>query len=511
VNSKLYPATFAEFEQQTRRGNVVPVIRTITDHAFNAVDAFIKLSSESRHAFLFESVEGEERVAQYSFVGADPYKIVRGQGNQTIVESGEGHQTLSLCASDYLKDHFRRQHLAPMREQVPLAGGVVGYLGYNAASWFEPAVNFSRAAMPEWDDALFMFCRTLIVFDHRSADVKLVSVVFKDDGNEDRVSLQHIYDGAVNETQRLSDLLDNSTTSVYRSAMDTVNQDTRLNSNWTRHDFQNAVDQVKQHILAGDCYQVVLSQRFHRDVSANPVAIYQALRRSNPSPYMYFLKLDSDSIIGASPEMLVRCRGEDIDYRPIAGTRPRGATEAEDNYLAEDMRRDEKEIAEHMMLVDLGRNDVGRVATFGSVCVEELMSVERYSKVQHLVSSLRARLRPDCDRFDALAACFPAGTVTGAPKVKAMQIIRALEPEPRNVYAGAILYADYADNLDSCIAIRTIELRNGRASVQAGAGIVADSIPEREYVETVDKAQALWRAIEMAETELTHTVAENER
>jgi anthranilate synthase component 1 len=226
---------------------------------------------------------------------------------------------------------------------------------------------------------------------------------------------------------------------------------------------------------------------------------------------MYFLKLDGEAIIGASPEMLVRCRGEDIDYRPIAGTRPRGTTEAEDNNLADEMRRDEKEIAEHMMLVDLGRNDVGRVATFGSVRVEELMSVERYSKVQHLVSSLRARLRPECDRFDALAACFPAGTVTGAPKVKAMEIIKALEPEPRNVYGGAILYADYSGNLDSCIAIRTIELRNGRASVQAGAGIVADSIPDREYAETVDKAQALWRAIEMAETELTHAVGENKR
>jgi anthranilate synthase component 1 len=216
---------------------------------------------------------------------------------------------------------------------------------------------------------------------------------------------------------------------------------------------------------------------------------------------MYFLKLGDESIIGASPEMLVRCRGEQLDYRPIAGTRRRGATDEEDHQLAEEMRADEKEVAEHMMLVDLGRNDLGRVAQYGSVRVEDLMSVERYSKVQHLVSSLRARLRDGCDRFDALAACFPAGTVTGAPKVKAMEIIGKLEPEERGVYAGAVLYVDYADNLDSCIAIRTIVLSKGEASVQAGAGIVADSIPEREYEETIHKAQALLRAIEMAEDE----------
>jgi anthranilate synthase component 1 len=254
-------------------------------------------------------------------------------------------------------------------------------------------------------------------------------------------------------------------------------------------------------MMAGDCYQAVLSQRFSREVTVGPVAIYRALRQSNPAPYTYLLKFESDAIIGASPEMLVRCRGERLDYRPIAGTRRRGATEAEDRLLAEEMRSDEKEVAEHMMLVDLGRNDLGRVAEFGSVKVEDLMSVERYSKVQHLVSSLSARLRAGADRFDALAACFPAGTVTGAPKVRAMEIIRQLEPDDRGVYAGAVLYVDYADNLDSCIAIRTILLREGQASVQAGAGIVADSVPEREYQETVDKAQALLRAIAIAEGE----------
>jgi anthranilate synthase component 1 len=261
------------------------------------------------------------------------------------------------------------------------------------------------------------------------------------------------------------------------------------------------VRQVKEHIFAGDCYQAVLSQRFTRTVKVEAVPIYRALRQSNPAPYTYLLKLGDEAIIGASPEMLVRCRGERLDYRPIAGTRPRGTTETEDNMLAEQMRADEKEVAEHMMLVDLGRNDLGRVAQFGSVKVEELMSVERYSKVQHLVSSLSARLREGCDRFDALAACFPAGTVTGAPKVRAMEIIGELEPDDRGVYAGAVLYMDYDDNLDSCIAIRTIVMKDGEASVQAGAGIVADSVPEREYEETVHKARALLRAIEIAESQ----------
>jgi anthranilate synthase component 1 len=234
-------------------------------------------------------------------------------------------------------------------------------------------------------------------------------------------------------------------------------------------------------------------------VSADPVSIYRALRSTNPSPYMYFLRLGEEAIIGASPEMLVRCRGRRLDYRPIAGTRKRGATEAEDWMFGEDMRTDEKEVAEHMMLVDLGRNDLGRVAEYGSVEIGELMEIERYSHVQHLVTTLRARLREDLDRFDALAACFPAGTVTGAPKLRAMEIIRELEPERRGVYAGSVVYMDYADNLDSCIAIRTISMRDGIASVQAGAGVVADSIPEREYEETVNKARALVSAVEMAE------------
>src|SRR2546423_14132328 len=286
---------------------------------------------------------------------------------------------------------------------------------------------------------------------------------------------------------------------LHVAAGNAVNANGIFKSNWPRKKFERAVNSVKEYIAAGDCYQAVVSQRFTKQTQAEPLTVYRALRATNPAPYMYFLRLGQETIIGASPEMLVRCHGQRLDYRPIAGTRKRGATEAEDWMLGEDLKTDEKEVAEHMMLVDLGRNDLGRVADYGSVSVEDLMTIERYSHVQHLVTSLRARLRDGLDRFDALASCFPAGTVTGAPKIRAMEIIKELEPDRRGIYAGAVLYMDYAGNLDSCIAIRTIIWRDGKASVQAGAGIVADSVPEREYEETVSKARALLRAIEMAE------------
>lgn len=508
---QLQPATFAEFEQETKRGNVVAVARNVSAEAMNPVDAFVHIAGSVRYSFLFESVEGGEGVAQYSFLGADPYMIVRGRGNETLIEREGVIETRGEFATDYLRRHFRQNKLASRGDLGPLAGGAVGYLGYRAANWFEPALDkhgdgnsrdYSQGKYQS-DDALLMFYRTLVVFDRVQQQIRIVAVVFTEDAGGSEIRLRELYESAVQETERVAKLLqvEVQPPSLAKDRQARSHQKTSVRSNWTRENFQEAVRQVKEHICAGDCYQVVLSQRFTREVTVEAVPIYRALRKSNPAPYTYLLKLGRDAIIGASPEMLVRCRGQQLDYRPIAGTRKRGATAAEDNLLAEEMRTDEKEVAEHMMLVDLGRNDLGRVGQFGSVKVEDLMSVERYSRVQHLVSSLSARLREGSDRFDALAACFPAGTVTGAPKVRAMEIIRQLEPDDRGVYAGAVLYADYADNLDSCIAIRTIVLRNGEASVQAGAGIVSDSVPEREYDETVDKAQALFRAIEIAESD----------
>jgi anthranilate synthase component 1 len=510
--SQLQPATFAEFEQDTKSGNVVAVSRTVAAALTNPVDAFVNVAGSARYAFLFESVEGGEGVAKYSFLGADPYLIVRGCGDEMTIERDGSIETRSECAMEFLRRHFEQNKLARPRDagqHVPLAGGAVGYLGYGAAGWFEPALKKTAG-----DNALLMFFRTLVVFDRTQQVLRIVSVVFTETAGGSESRLRGLYDEAVLETERIERLLTSPpqpplparTLSARESSANNIaeqrtSKTNRVRSNWTREQFQTAVCDVKEHIMAGDCYQVVISQRFSQDVTVGAVPIYRALRESNPAPYTYLLKLGDEAIIGASPEMLVRSRGQQLDYRPIAGTRRRGASEAEDQMLAEEMLRDEKEVAEHMMLVDLGRNDLGRVAQFGSVKVEELMSVERYSKVQHLVSRLSARLRAGSDRFDALAACFPAGTVTGAPKVRAMEIIRELEPDDRGVYAGAVLYMDYADNLDSCIAIRTIVLKNGEASVQAGAGIVADSVPEREFDETVNKAHALLRAIEIAEEE----------
>jgi anthranilate synthase component 1 len=507
--SQLHPATFPEFEQETTSGNVVAVVRTFPNHSIDPIDAFVNVADSAPYAFLLESVEGGEGVAKYSFLGADPYMIVRGRGEETTIEIDGVIETRSECVTDYLRRHFQQNKLTRGADLGPLAGGAVGYLGYKAANWFEPALKKNVAGDSQkhtqsgdrGDDALLMFYRTLVVFDRVQQQIRIVSVVFTEEAGSSEPRLRKLYDQAVRETERVERLLASPTQpqSPTRGSQPRVLEKATVRSNWTRENFQEAVRDVKEHIVAGDCYQVVISQRFARDVTVGPVPIYRALRKSNPAPYTYLLKLGEEAIIGASPEMLVRCRGRKLDYRPIAGTRKRGTTEAEDNMLAEEMRTDEKEVAEHMMLVDLGRNDLGRVAQFGSVKVEDLMSVERYSKVQHLVSSLSAQLGVGSDRFDALAACFPAGTVTGAPKVRAMEIIRELEPDDRGVYAGAVLYMDYADNLDSCIAIRTIVLRQGEALVQAGAGVVADSVPEREYDETVHKAQALLRAIEMAE------------
>ena len=412
-----------------------------------------------------------------------------------------------MRATDFLRDYFRGKTLARRAGLAPMAGGAVGYLAYDAARWFEPALEKGSNPRADHRDALFMLFRTVLAFDRVRQQVEIASVVFTEEAGGSQARLRELYEGAVATTEAYEKILSGGGPAQEAAAAEArecrgPRREGRapvFASNFTKAGFERAVEKIREHIYAGDCYQAVLSQRLTREVEATPLEIYRALRATNPSPYMYFLRLGEESVVGASPEMLVRCRDQRLDYRPIAGTRRRGSTETEDWLLGEEMRADEKEVAEHVMLVDLGRNDLGRVADFGSVEVASLMSVERYSHVQHLVTSLRARLRDGLDRFDALAACFPAGTVTGAPKVRAMQIIRELEPERRGLYAGSVLYADFAGNLDSCIAIRTILLRGGVAEVQAGAGVVADSVAEREYEETLAKAGALLGAIEMAE------------
>ena len=494
----LQPSSFEAFEQEARQGNVVPVVRSVLADLHTPVGTFMRIAHDAPYSFLLESVEGGERIARYSFLGAEPEMIVRGKGMQTYVERDGKTETYPAVATEWVRDYFHGRSLARRSGLVPFAGGAVGYLGYDAAQWFEPALRDDHTQpLDAPTDAVWMFYRTIVAFDRVKQRLEIVSIVLTEEAGGSHSKLRELYDQAVARTKEIE-------TKIFDvrplpPPVQTPNENISLQSNWTRRAFEDAVRNVKEYIAAGDCYQVVLSQRFSAKFSGEPLQIYRALRAVNPSPYMFFLRIGDETVVGASPEMLVRCHGQRLDYRPIAGTRKRGATETEDWMLSEDLRSDEKEIAEHMMLVDLGRNDLGRVSDYGSVKVEDLMRVERYSHVQHLETSLRSRLRDGLDRFDALASCFPAGTVTGAPKIRAMEIIRGLEPDRRGIYAGSVLYLDYADNLDSCIAIRTIVLRNGEAFVQAGAGIVADSIPEHEYAETVNKARAMFRAIEMAQ------------
>ena len=496
----LQPPSFEAFEREARQGNVVPVVRSVLADLHTPVGAFMRIAGDSPYSFLLESVEGGERIARYSFLGAEPEMIVRGKGLQTIVERDGKTESYLKVATEWVRDYFRGRSLARRPGLVPFAGGAVGYIGYDAASWFEPALRDDNTqSLDPPTDAVWMFFRNVIAFDRVKQRLEIVSIVLTEEAGGSHERLRELYDQAVARTKELEDrIFETPATPRVQTRNDNA-ESVALQSNWTRRAFEDGVRQVKEHIAAGDCYQVVLSQRFSAQFAGDPLQIYRALRAINPSPYMFFLRLGDETVVGASPEMLVRCHGQRLDYRPIAGTRKRGATETEDWMLGEDLKTDEKEIAEHMMLVDLGRNDLGRVSDYGSVKVDDLMHVERYSHVQHLETSLRSRLRDGLDRFDALASCFPAGTVTGAPKIRAMEIIRELEPDRRGLYAGSVLYMDYADNLDSCIAIRTIVLRDGKAMVQAGAGIVADSVPEHEYVETVNKARAMFRAIEMAE------------
>jgi len=495
---EISPSTFEEFKAETEKGSVVPVVRSVLADLHTPVGAFLRVAEGAEQAFLFESIEGGERLARYSFCAANPFMTVRSHNSQTLLEKdGSRKMYPDRTLVEFLRRHFAHHRLARREKLPPLCGGAVGFLAYDAARWFEKVLD--DGARRERTDAVWMFFRNILVFDRLKQRIEIVSIVFTDEA-KDETGLQKLYDEAVAETARLEKILAESSLPSTAAENLPPPESKEFTSNWKKADFLAAVERIKEYILAGDAYQVVLSQKFKRQTTAQPINIYRALRTTNPSPYMFYVKLSArETLIGASPEMLVRCSGKKLEYRPIAGTRKRGVTETEDWILAEDLRSDMKEISEHVMLVDLGRNDLGRVSEFGSVEVAELMKIEKYSHVQHLVTSLKSRLKDGKDRFDALASCFPAGTVSGAPKVRAMQIIDELEPTRRGTYAGAIGYIDYADNLDTCIAIRTIRLKDGEASIQAGAGIVADSVPEKEYEETLNKARALVKAISMAE------------
>ena len=495
--SQITPTTYEEFLELAQQGTVVPVVKTVMADLLTPVSAFLKIQHYSSQAFLLESVEGGEKIARYSFLGVAPQRIVRARGNEVVIENADG--TKEKCDEpvlDILRDLMSAYQPVKVPNLPPFTGGGVGYFGYDAVQWFEKLPKRATDDL-NMDTAVVMFFSSILAFDHVKHQIQIIANVFTEGK---KANLHLPYAEACNEIERLEVALAGPVPSLpatYRTSP------ARLNSNMPKAEFEAAVDVIKEYIRAGDAFQVVFSQRFEANIATHPFQIYRALRAINPSPYMFYLKLDDEqTLLGASPEMLVRCYQNVLEYRPIAGTYPRGSTEAEDLILGEQLRNDEKERAEHVMLVDLGRNDLGRVSEYGTVEVTDLMIIERYSHVMHLVSVLKSKLQEEQDCFDALAATFPAGTLTGAPKVRAMQIIDELEPTRRGAYGGAVMYFDYSGNLDSCIALRTMYVRGDQAYIQAGAGIVADSVPEKEYAETVNKARACVRAIEMAEKEL---------
>lgn len=483
--------SLSEIKELAGQGSVIPVAKDILGDLLTPAAAFLRVAHGRRRAFLLESVEGGERLARYSFIGWDPFIFVRGKGNSVWIERQGETVREETRGLDKLREISRTFHPVSVPNLPPFLGGGVGYFAYDLVRQFE---NLPSQAEDDLglDDYQVMYFSTILAFDHLRHRIHIITNIFNDC---DAQTLEGRYNDALLRIEQIEKRL---TIPISLPAPHSRPDIPTPVSNVSESTYYANVDTAKQHIKAGDIFQVVLSQRFAMDVGCDPFDVYRALRFVNPSPYMFFLRMDNVHLIGASPEMLVRVQGGKVEYGPIAGTRPRGTTPEEDDQLGRELIADEKERAEHIMLVDLGRNDLGRVCDFGTVKVTDLMRIERYSHVMHLVSSVEGKLRPDLDCFHALEACLPAGTVSGAPKVRAMEIIEALEPRRRGVYGGAVGYVDFSGNLDTCIALRTLVLKDGVAYIQAGGGIVADSHPEREREESINKASALIRAVRFA-------------
>lgn len=477
----MYYPTLEEIENYRKEGNLVPIFREIVADLETPVSAFLKIN-RGGYSFLLESVEGGERLARYSFIGTEPYRVLTTRGEDRI-------DPLPLVAEELSK-----YQIVAVNGLPKFCGGAVGYLSYETVTRFEdlPSPERDPLGLPE---SLFMFVNTMLIFDHVTHKIKVLSHVHLDG------DIEAAYQQAV---ARIDDLIARLNQPLQPSqqmeAAAAPLSESRLTSNFSREEYEASVLKIKQYVTAGEVIQVVPSQRLSQPTDATPFEIYRALRTINPSPYMFFLDFAESHIIGASPEILVRVEDGMVMTRPLAGTRRRGETPEEDARLEQELRNDEKERAEHIMLVDLGRNDIGRVSEPGTVEVSELMEVERYSHVMHLVTHVQGKLRSDMTAFDALRACFPAGTVSGAPKIRAMEIIAEVEPEKRGPYAGAAGYFAFSGNMDMAIAIRTMVVTKGVAYTQAGGGIVYDSVPELEYEETMNKARALLKAISQAES-----------
>jgi anthranilate synthase component I len=486
---------FKEFSRLAKEATLVPVVKSISADLLTPVSAFLAVSHDEPHAFLLESIERGEQIGRYTFLGAHPYVLVKARQGTVEIQRGRRREVLKDNIFQVVKRLLREHRPASIPGLPPFLAGAVGYFAYDVVRQLERIGDHAKDDL-SLPDAELMFFDRLLAFDHLRHQIHIVAAA--DVAAE---SPRKAYDRALRDIAALErKLAAGLSPALWRKSAKPKPGKLKIHSGTKRESFLQGVKRCKEYIAAGDIFQVVLSQRLDFIPEVAPFDLYRALRQVNPSPYLYFLQTGDAQILGSSPEMLVRVTGRKLEYRPIAGTHPRGRDEAEDLRLEQKMLNDEKERAEHVMLVDLGRNDLGRVSEYGSVKVKDLMYVERYSHVMHLVSALEGTLRKDLDALDAFAACFPAGTLSGAPKVRAMQIIEELEPTRRGIYGGSVLYADFAGNLDSCIGIRTMLMQGKKAYLQAGAGIVADSDPATEFQESINKAQALLRAVELART-----------
>lgn len=488
--------TFDQFAELARNSSVVPVYRQLTGDTLTPVTAFCKIQ-EGDGAFLFESVVGGERLGRYSFLGSGSFLRFTAYGERVEMR---GAINADVTHPDPLKllEEQLAKYRAPLVPGLPrFTGGAVGYAGYDTVRYVERLPNPPRddRGLP---DLCFAFHDRMVIFDHITKTIAVVAHAHIDPKN-----LQASYDEACRRVDRLVERLHQGVADIQLTDIDPLGDVTiPYSSNFTQAEYEAAVEKCKEYIRAGDAFQVVLSQRLSTETRARPFDIYRALRVVNPSPFLFYLKTAGATLIGSSPEIMCRAESGRVTIRPLAGTRRRGQTAQEDDRLAAELLADPKERAEHIMLVDLGRNDVGRIADYGSVELSQVLSVERYSHVMHLCSTVTGQMRPGTTAFDALRACLPAGTLSGAPKVRAMEIIDELEPCRRGPYGGAVGYVDFSGNMDTCIALRTLVLKGQTAYLQAGAGVVYDSVPRSEYEETMNKARGLLRAIEMAEKQL---------
>jgi len=500
----LFPSE-QEFIKLAKKGNLIPVYKEILGDLETPVSAYFKVAHKSKYSFLLESVEGEEKVARFSFLARDPELVFQSKNDTVTITHFNGKPSpkethaIKDTPLSFIREILKKYKFVNLPQLPRFCGGLVGYMSYDIVKFFErlPSKTTDDLKLP---DTLLVLAKNLIIFDHLNHKIKIVQCVYLPEKSTKPQKIKAYKHALKQIDQVMADLNSPLAAKHHKQkvAKQSKSANLKVRSNTTEAEYKRIVTEAKKKIRAGEIIQVVLSQRFEVDLKTDPFNIYRTLRAINPSPYMYFLNFNGIQIIGSSPELLVRCENRVVETRPIAGTRPRGKTDKEDDALAKDLLNDPKERAEHIMLVDLGRNDLGRISQKGSVKLSEFMSVEKYSHVMHIVSNVQGMLNKGNDDLDVLQAAFPAGTVSGAPKIRAMEIIEDLEKVTRGPYAGCIGYFSFSGNLDSCITIRTIVTTNKKAYVQAGAGIVADSNPKKEYQETVNKAKAQIMAIQLA-------------